>query len=165
MRLCFLRGEPHRPAPHTLRAQRQRRRDLASVADATRGEHRRRRDRVDHFGNEHHRADLAGSPAFFDADVLRRHEYVDTVGTVADLALDPVELHVEGVWGEGDGPEDTQTARLRHCRDHVATVTEGEDREFDAEKIADRSAHAPQSARQAPSRASSRTLSTWSTRW
>ena len=37
--------------------------DLPAVADAARGEHRRRRHGVDDLGDEHHRADLAGVAA------------------------------------------------------------------------------------------------------
>ena len=59
--------EPDRAGPHALRAHRERRRDLAAAADAARGEHRRRRHRVDHLGPQHHRADLAGVAAALGA--------------------------------------------------------------------------------------------------
>ena len=59
-----------------MRAERERGGDLATAADAAGREHRRRRDRVDHLGNEHHRGDLAGVPAGF---VTLRDDDVDAV--------------------------------------------------------------------------------------
>ncbi len=74
--------------------------------------------------------------ALLDPDVLRGDEDIDAVGPVADLALDPVELDVELLRGEGDGTEHTHTARLAHRRDDVTAMAEGEDRELDAEQVA-----------------------------
>ncbi len=59
MRLGFVGGQPHRTAPHALRAERHRRRHLASAPDATRTEHGDV-DGIDDLGDQHHRADLTG---------------------------------------------------------------------------------------------------------
>jgi hypothetical protein len=59
MGLGLLGGEPHRSAPHALGTKGEGGGDLAPAADATRGEHGRRCDRVHDLGDEHHGGDLA----------------------------------------------------------------------------------------------------------
>ena len=63
MGLGLVGRQPHRSAPHALRAERHRRRHLAAAADAAGAEHRDVADGVDDLGDQHHRADLAGVPA------------------------------------------------------------------------------------------------------
>ena len=59
-RVGLLDGQPDRARPHALGAHGQRGGDLAAVADAPGGEHRDRRDRVDHLRPQDDAADLAG---------------------------------------------------------------------------------------------------------
>ena len=64
-----------------MRAERERRGDLAAAADTTGREHGCGRDRVDDLRDEDHRGDLARVPARLVA--LRHHD----VDTVVDVAL------------------------------------------------------------------------------
>ena len=64
------------PSHAPCRAQCERGRDLTAAADAARREDRHRRNRVDDFGYEHHRGDLARVPARF---VALRNDDVDAV--------------------------------------------------------------------------------------
>ena len=66
MGLGLVGREPHRSAPHALRAERHRRRHLPAAADAA-GAEDRDVDGVDDLGDQHHRPDLAGVPAGFGA--------------------------------------------------------------------------------------------------
>ncbi len=75
------------------------------------------------------------------AGVLGRHDQIDSVGAVADLLLDPVEVDLELALRVGHRAEDAHPARLRHRRHDVTTVAEGEDRHIDAEHVGDRSLH------------------------
>ena len=61
---------------------------------------------------------------------------VDAVGLVADVLVDPVELDLELLGGEADGAEHAEAAGLADRDDDVAAVGEGEDRELDAEFVA-----------------------------
>ncbi len=76
------------------------------------------------------------------AHVLRRDDEVDAVGLAAAVLVDPAELDVELLGVEREHAEDAVPAGLGHGGDHVAAVREGEDRELDAEAVADGSAHA-----------------------
>ena len=80
MRLGLLGRQPHRSAPHSFGAERQRRGDLASVGDAAGCEHGGRRHGVDDLGHEHHRADLAGVATGLGA---LGDDQVDAGGTLA----------------------------------------------------------------------------------
>ena len=73
--------------------------------------------------------------------VLGRDDDVDAVGPVADVLVDPGELHLELLGGEGDGPEDADAPGVGHGGHHVAAVGEGEDGELDAEPVADLGVH------------------------
>ena len=67
---------------------------------------------------------------------------VDAVGVVADVLVDPLQLDLELLGREADGAEHAEAAGLAH-RDHdVTAVGEGEDRELDAEVVADGRVHA-----------------------
>ncbi len=75
------------------------------------------------------------------AGVLRRDDEVDAVRPTADLVLDPVEVDLELFGRVGDGAEHAEPAGLRDGGDDVATVAEGEDREFDVEHLGGSSLH------------------------
>src|SRR5439155_25804504 len=77
--LGFGGGEPHRPRPHALGAQRHRRRHLAAPGDAPGGQYRQGRHGVDDLGDEHHGGDLAGVAAGL---VALGHDDVDAGGHV-----------------------------------------------------------------------------------
>ena len=62
-------------------------------------------------------------------------------GLVADVLVDPLQLDLELLGREADGAEDAEAARLADRGDHVAAVAEREDRELDAERLADLRAH------------------------
>jgi hypothetical protein len=74
--------------------------------------------------------------------VLAGDHDVDAVGLVADVLIDPLELDLELLRREADGAEHAEAPRLRDGGDHVAAVGEGEDRELDAEPVAERGLHA-----------------------
>ena len=80
--------------------------------------------------------------------VLAGDDDVDAVGLVGVL-VDPVELDGELLGGEADGAEHAEAAGVGHGGDDVAAVGEGEDRELDAELVADLGAHARTVARTA----------------
>ena len=105
---------------------------------------------------------LARHAALLDARVLRRHDDVDAVGLVADVLVDPVQLDLELLGREGDGAEHAEPARLAHRGDDVAAVAEGEDRELDAEAVAERGAHV---AIIAPPPARARAAASGDVRW
>src|SRR5277367_4659547 len=62
-RFRLLHRQPDRSRPHSLRAHRERRRDLPARADTAGREHRNRRDRIDHLRPQHHATDFAAVPA------------------------------------------------------------------------------------------------------
>ena len=74
--------------------------------------------------------------------VLVRDDDVDAVGVVADVLVDPVQLDLELLRGEADRAEHAEAAGLAHGDDDVAAVGEREDRELDAELVADGGVHA-----------------------
>ena len=53
------------------------------------------------------------------------------------MLVDPVQLDLELLGREADGAEHAEAAGLAHGGDDVAAVGEGEDRELDAELVAD----------------------------
>jgi len=53
-----------------------------------------------------------------------------------DVLVDPLELELELVGGERQGAEHPHAAGPAHRRGHVTAVGEGEDRELDAERLA-----------------------------
>ena len=61
------------------------------------------------------------------------HDNVDAVGLAVDVLVDPGELDLELVGGEGEGAEDAEAAGLGDGGDDVAAVGEGEDGEFDVQ--------------------------------
>ena len=88
-----------------------------------------------------HLGELLGGHVRVHALVLVRDHDVDAVGAVADVLVDPVELDLELLGAEADRAEHAEAAGLAHRDDDVAAVGEGEDRELDAELVADRGAH------------------------
>jgi hypothetical protein len=75
------------------------------------------------------------------AGVAGRDDQVHAVGAVADLVLDPGQVHLEGLVTVADGAEDAEAAGLRDGGDDVAAVAEREDRELDPEHLRDRCLH------------------------
>src|SRR6185369_7021970 len=73
--------------------------------------------------------------------VLSGDHDVDAVRLVADVLVDPVELDRELSRLEADRAEHAEASCLADGGDDVATVTEREDRELDAEPITERCAH------------------------
>ena len=88
-----------------------------------------------------HLGELLGGHVGVHALVLVRDDDVDAVGVVADVLVDPVELDLELLGAEADGAEHAEAAGLAHRDDDVAAVGEGEDRELDAELVAEWRAH------------------------
>jgi len=72
---------------------------------------------------------------------LRGHDDVDTVGPALHLLVDPGEFLVEPIRGEGRAAEHTEAAGIGDRGNDVAAVAEGEQREVDAELVADRGLH------------------------
>ena len=62
------------------------------------------------------------------------------------MLVDPVQLDLELLGREADGAEDAEAAGLADGGDDVAAVGEGEDRELDAELVADVGVRMGQSA-------------------
>ena len=73
--------------------------------------------------------------------VLGRDDDVDAVGPVADVLVDPGELHLELFGGEADGAEHADAAGVGDGGHHVPAVGEGEDGELDAQLLADLGVH------------------------
>src|SRR5581483_11238840 len=74
-------------------------------------------------------------------------EDVDAVRPSAHRLVDPAQLDVELVRGEGGGAEDAEAAGPADGGDHVAAVAEGEDGVLDVEQVADGGAHDPNGRR------------------
>ena len=89
-----------------------------------------------------HLAQLVGGQVRIDALVLVGGDDVDPIGVIADVLVDPVELDFELLGGEADRAEDAEAARLADGHHHVAAVCEGEDRQVDAELVAEWGVHA-----------------------
>jgi hypothetical protein len=70
------------------------------------------------------------------ARVLPGNHDVDAVGLVAHVLVDPLELDLELVRGEADGPQDSEATGVADGSHDVAAVGEGEDRELDPESFA-----------------------------
>src|ERR1700756_2349216 len=60
---------------------------------------------------------------------------------VPDALVDPIEFDLELVRCEADGAQHAEATGLAHGDDDVAAVREGEDREFDSQRLADGGAH------------------------
>src|SRR5690606_37781755 len=73
--------------------------------------------------------------------VLAGDDDVDAVGPVAYVLVDPGQLDLELLGAEAHGAEHTEAAGLGDGGHDVAAVGEGEDRELDAELVADGRAH------------------------
>ena len=86
--------------------------------------------------------EFVGGQVGVHALVLVRDDDVDAVGVVADVLVDPVQLDLELFGGEADGAEHAEAAGLAHRDDDITAVREGEDRELDAEFVADGRMHA-----------------------
>ena len=74
--------------------------------------------------------------------VLVRDDDVDPVRMIADVLVDPLQLDLELLGREADSPQHAETTGLAHRDDDIAAVREREDRELDAELVADGSVHA-----------------------
>ena len=85
-----------------------------------------------------HLGEVLGGHVGVHALVLVGDDDVDAVGVVADVLVDPVELDLELLGAEPDGAEHAEAAGLADGDDDVAAVGEGEDRELDAELVAER---------------------------
>ena len=83
----------------------------------------------------------AGVEVFALPVVLAGDHDVDAVGLVADVLVDPLELDLELLGAEADGAEHAEAAGLADRDDDVAAVGEGEDRELDAESLAELGLH------------------------
>ena len=91
-----------------------------------------------------HRLQLVGHPVGIElarARIRRGHHHVDAVGLSVDVVVDPVELDVELLGREGQCTEHAEPAGAAHGGDDVAAVAEGEDRQVDAERVADARVH------------------------
>ena len=73
--------------------------------------------------------------------VLAGDHDVDAVGLVADVLVDPLQLDLELLGREADGAEHAEAAGLGDGGHDVAAVGEGEDRELDAELVAEGGVH------------------------
>jgi hypothetical protein len=73
--------------------------------------------------------------------ILAGDDDVDAVGPVAHVLVEPRQLDLEVLGAEPDRPENAQAAGPRHGGDDVTAVAEGEDRELDAQLVADLGAH------------------------
>src|SRR5437763_3703827 len=69
-------------------------------------------------------------------ELVLRYQDVDAVRLAVDVVVDPGELHLERLRREARAAEDTETTCAAHRGDHVATVTEGEQREVDTDEVA-----------------------------
>ena len=76
-------------------------------------------------------------------DELLGHREVDAVRLAVDVLVDPGELDLELVGAERERAEHPVAAGLADRGDDVAAVREGEERELDAELVADGGAHVP----------------------
>ncbi len=74
---------------------------------------------------------------------LGRHDEVDAVGLAVDVLVDPLQLDFELLGREVQRPEDAHAPGPAHRGDDVATMTEREDREFQAQVAGELSAHFP----------------------
>ena len=88
-----------------------------------------------------HLRQLVGGQTRVHALVLVRDHDVDAIRVVADVLIDPVEFDLELFRREADGAQHAETAGLAHRDDDVAAVREGEDRELDAEFVAEDRVH------------------------
>src|SRR5262249_38297502 len=95
---------------------------------------------VDHLAQRRRQA-LLVVEALLAVDRLHRHHDVDAVGLAAHVLVDPGELHVELLGGVGERAEHAEAAGPAHRRRDVAAMGEGEDRELDAELLAQLVAH------------------------
>ena len=89
-----------------------------------------------------HLREFVGGQVRVHALVLVGDDDVDAVGVVADVLVDPVELDLELLGREADRAEHAEAAGLADGDDDVAAVREGEDRELDAELVAEGGVHA-----------------------
>ena len=72
---------------------------------------------------------------------LEGDQRVDPVATPSDMIVDPFQLHIELVGAERRGPEHTEAAGIHHGGDDVPAVTEGDDRKFTAQHVAQLRTH------------------------
>ena len=94
-----------------------------------------RNHRLEHLG------ELIGRHVRVHALVLIGDDDVDAIGVVTDVLVDPVQLDFELFGGESDGAQHAEATGLAHRDDDVPAVGEGENRELDAELVADRGVH------------------------
>ena len=88
------------------------------------------------LGNHCRQALDAGRLTTALTDVLGGHREVDAVGPAADVVVDPGELDLQLFGVEGERAEDAEPAGLADLHHHVPAVGESEQRELDAEGVA-----------------------------
>lgn len=66
------------------------------------------------------------------------HQNVDAIGLAADVRIDPIQLRLDRVRRVRGCPEHAEAARAADGGDDITTVAEGEQRELDAQRVADR---------------------------
>ena len=96
--------------------------------------------RLRHHLLQHLREVLGGHVGVHALVLVRDHD-VDAVRPVADVLVDPVELDLELLGAEAHRAQDAEAAGLAHRHHNVTAVGEREDRELDAELVADRGTH------------------------
>ena len=69
------------------------------------------------------------------------HQQVHTVGLAVHVVVQPAQLDVQGFGRVPHGAEHPHAAGVAHRGDHIAAVAEREQRELDAEHVADRAFH------------------------
>ncbi|SLC86937.1 Uncharacterised protein [Mycobacteroides abscessus subsp. massiliense] len=94
-----------------------------------------RNHRLEHLG------ELLGRHVRVHALVFIGDDDVDAVRVIADVLVDPVQLDLELLRGESDGAQDAEASGLTYRDDNIAAVGEGENRELDAELVADGGVH------------------------
>ncbi|CAB4995331.1 unannotated protein [freshwater metagenome] len=57
------------------------------------------------------------------------------------MLVDPIEFDLKLLGPECESPKNTKTARIRHGRDDISTMREGEDGKVKTQTIGKRSAH------------------------
>jgi len=81
-----------------------------------------------------------GALVVLDREILR-DEHVDAVGLAIDVIVDPLQFELELIERERGCAQHAETARPADASHHVAAVTESQQREIDAEHLADRCLH------------------------
>jgi hypothetical protein len=73
--------------------------------------------------------------------IFDQYQHIDSVTSVSDVAVDPLQFALELLWREGHRSEDAETAGLADRHDDVATVREREYRYISTQALTDFSLH------------------------